>query len=81
MARRFIEFNYNPQEGFTVRVNPMRIKLVPDETRDHLMAANKEMLLAMRSILDAAISRMERREEAPRGPRRVEVKQEGEARG
>ena len=36
---------------------------------------------AMRSILDAAISRMERREEAPRGPRRVEVKQEGEARG
>jgi hypothetical protein len=35
--------------------------LIPKGFVEHGMAARKEMLLAMRSLLDAAIERMERR--------------------
>jgi len=35
---------------------------VPDETRGHVRAARKEMLLALRSLIDAAIGRVEEAE-------------------
>ncbi|MGE5617662.1 MAG: hypothetical protein ACM3US_00215 [Sphingomonadaceae bacterium] len=50
--------------------------LLPREFREHMMAAQREQMLAFRSLLDAAISRMEprKREEKPRRQStRVEV--------
>jgi hypothetical protein len=37
----------------------MMRRLVPPETRSHLRAARREMMLATRSVLDSAINRME----------------------
>lgn len=34
---------------------------LPEQTRAHLRAARREQLLALRSLLDAAIARLERR--------------------
>ncbi len=41
--------------AFTFRIP----RLIPKETRVHLRAAQREMLLAVRSVLDCAIDRLE----------------------
>ena len=74
MEDRFIEVNYNPTDGFTLRVRPRSLKLLPEPTRGHILAANKEFLLAVRSFLDQVISKVEDRGKASRRPRRIEVK-------
>ena len=75
MKRRLIEVDYDPEEGLTLRLKPLR--MIPESARGHLMAANRELLLALRNTLDETIKRLEEREgEASRRPRKVEVKSE-----
>lgn len=50
-----------------------RLLCLPKETRDHLRAARREQLLAMRSLLDQAIERLEKPEKPKRRAKRVEV--------
>jgi hypothetical protein len=49
---------------------------LPDEAVKHLYAAQREQLLAVRSMVDAAIARVEQaeREGGPRVPRRTEIR-------
>ena len=54
-----IEWEHRPGEGLVLRLKPPLDKIVPDETRGHIRAARKEMLLALRSLVDAAIVREE----------------------
>jgi hypothetical protein len=60
--------------------NPTRFlrTFLPDDAVKHLYAAQREQLLAMRSIIDAAITRIEtaEREGGLGGPRRTEIKVE-----
>jgi hypothetical protein len=46
---------------------------VPSDVRDHLAAARRELLLAVRSAIDGALDRLEGAP-SPRKPRRVKVK-------
>ncbi|MDR7484600.1 MAG: hypothetical protein QN187_04645 [Armatimonadota bacterium] len=46
---------------------------VPSDVRDHLAAARRELLLAVRSTVDRALDRLEGAP-SPRRPRRVRVK-------
>lgn len=39
---------------------------LPEETKKHLLAAEKEMLLAMKGFIDAAISEIDRMEKKPK---------------
>ena len=49
-------------------------RLVPSEFRMHMMAAQREQLLAVRSLLDAAIDRLgARQERQPRRATKVDV--------
>ena len=48
---------------------------LPEETVQHLNAARREQLLAVRSVLDAAIARMEE-DAGPRRVRRTEIRVE-----
>lgn len=57
-----IEWEHRPEEGLILRFKPPLAKIVPDETRGHVAAARKEMLLALRSLVDAAIVRAEKTE-------------------
>lgn len=49
------------------------LTLLPGATRQHLKSANKEMLLALRSMIDGAIAAMEREPKPRRGRTRIEV--------
>jgi hypothetical protein len=69
-----IEWEHHPEEGLILRLKPPLDKVVPDETRGHIRAARKEMLLALRSLVDAAIVREEEVEKkAKKGRTKIEV--------
>ena len=78
MAERFVEINYSPTEGLTLRFRPGSLKLIPEPTRQHIRAANKELLLALRTLVDQTIERMETEGRSSEGPRRVHVRNVGE---
>jgi hypothetical protein len=44
-------------DEWVVRFKPGQFHLLPTETRKHVVGAGREALLAVRSILDSAISR------------------------
>jgi hypothetical protein len=48
-------------------------RFLPEEAVQHLQAAQREQLLAMRSIIDAAIERLEDSEREAKTPRRTEI--------
>jgi hypothetical protein len=50
-----------------------RLLFLPKETRDHLRAARREHLLALGSLLDHAVERLEKEEKPRRQAERVEV--------
>lgn len=74
MANRPIEVNYTPDDGLTVTLRPEAVSLIPEPASKHFKAANKELLLALRSFVDKAIEMMEPEEETGRRPQRVRVK-------
>lgn len=74
MSPRLAEISYSPDEGLTLRFNPRSFTLLPEPTRGHLKAANKEFLLALRSIIDQGIEWMDRPQPKSRRPRRIQVK-------
>ena len=49
----------SPYDVLHVRLPMPRLMWLPKETRDHLRAARREQLLAVRSLIDAAIRRLE----------------------
>jgi hypothetical protein len=72
---RPFEYEYRPGEELVLRFRSPVIDLIPAEVHEHLVASRKELLLAMRSFVDAAISRLEERERA-RTKRRTKIKVE-----
>ena len=72
---RPFEYEYRPGEELVLRFRRPMLDLIPAEVHEHLVAGRKELLLAMRSFVDAAISRLEEREGA-RAKRRTEIKVE-----
>ena len=74
MSPRLAEINYSSEEGLTLRFTPRSCQLLSEPTRGHLKAANKELLLALRSFLDQTIEGIDRPQPKSRRPRRVQVK-------
>ena len=58
-GHRPFEYEYKPGEELVLRFRCPVIDFIPCEARDHLMTAQKEFLLALRSLVDAALSRLE----------------------
>ncbi len=52
---------------------PCLSAFLPKETRQHLHAARREQLLAVRSLLDKTIERLEEKEKPPRRAERVKI--------
>ncbi len=73
MSDSIFEVEYHPGEEVVLRFKSPRLRGLPDATRQHLSAARKEMLLALRSMLDRAIERMEKPGETT-GRKRSKVK-------
>jgi hypothetical protein len=72
-GRKPFEYEYRPGDELVLRFRRPVIDLIPCEARDHLLTAQKEFLLALRSLVDAAISRMEDHERGE-SIRRTEIK-------
>ena len=73
MSGSIFEVEYHPGEEVVLRFKPPRFRRLPDSTRQHLSVARKEMLLALRSMLDRAIERMEEPGET-KGRKRSKIK-------
>ncbi len=74
MAEKFFECEYSPEEGFSLRIRRPALHALFPEARGHLLEARKETLLAVRSMVDMALERLEEKEGArKRRRRRIEV--------
>ena len=74
MAEKFFECEYSPEEGFSLRIRRPVFRTLCPEARGHLLEARKETLLALRSMVEAALERLEEKEGArSRRRRRIEV--------
>ncbi len=71
MIGGMIEWEHRPGEEFVLRFKPPSGTAVSDEARGHVKAARKEILMALRSLIDAAIERSEETEK--KGPTKIEV--------
>ena len=59
MRDSIFEVEYHPGKEVVLRFKSPRFWWLPDSTKQHLSVARKEMLLALRSMFDRAIERME----------------------
>lgn len=62
MAKGSIEWEHNPGNELVLHIKPALGDLLTGETRKHVLAARKEMLLALRGIIDIAVNRLEEKE-------------------
>ena len=63
MAEKIFVVEHKPGEELVLRIKPPKSWL-PESTRAHFLAAHKEGLLALRSIIDAAAESIEKAEKS-----------------
>ncbi len=51
------EMEYNPGNEVVIRIKSAKLHLMPDSTKGHIKTARKEMLLALRDLVDSAVRR------------------------
>jgi len=74
MSDSIFEVEYHPEGEVVLRFKSPKLQGLPDSTKQHLSIARKEMLLALRSMLDKAIERAEKPAEPGRKKRtKIEV--------
>jgi hypothetical protein len=70
MAEKLFECECTPEGEIILRIRRPGMGLMTPEFRSHVIGAQKEMLSALRSLIDAALDKMEKEEE-PRTRRTV----------
>jgi hypothetical protein len=63
MVKGSIEWEHNPGEGLVLRIKSPFGGMDAAETRKHALAARKEILLALRSLIDVAVKHLEEKEQ------------------
>ena len=60
MSDSLFELQYFPGEELVIRIKSPDIKkVVPEDVKEHFWTARKEMLLAIRGLVDTAIAKAE----------------------
>lgn len=72
MAESIFEIEHRPGEEIVFRFKSPSISIMPEATRSHFRTAEKEVLLALRSLLDKAIERAEEAEK-PKTKKRTKI--------
>lgn len=62
MATKLLEVELTDKEELVVRLRPGMARLVPQEAAQHARGAVKETLMAMRTLLDVTIKKMDAQE-------------------
>ena len=73
MSDSIFEVEYHPGEEVVLRFKSPKFWGLPDSSKQHLLVARKEVLLALRSMLDRTIEGMEETGET-KGRRRSKIK-------
>jgi hypothetical protein len=74
MVKGSIEWEYDAEKGLVLRINPVPGVLAGGEVRQHMLSARKEMLIALKSIIDVAVKHMEEKESRTQeGSTRIKV--------
>lgn len=73
MSDSIFEVEYHPGEEVVLHFKSPKFWGLTDSTKQHLLVARKEVLLALRSMLDGTIERMEETEET-KGRRRSKIR-------
>ena len=73
MSDSIFEVEHRPGEEIVLRFKSPKFWGLSDSTKQHLLATQKEMLLALRSMLDKAIEKTEEFEK-PKGKRKTKIK-------
>lgn len=66
MSDSILEVEHRPNEELVLRLKAPRFWGLSEPTKQHVMVAQKEMLLALRSLLDRAIEKTEEAEKTKR---------------
>ena len=74
MSDSLFELEYNPGEEVVLRFKYPKMKLLSEETKGHLVTARKEILMALRDILNAAVEKAPDAEQPTKRKRKIEVK-------
>lgn len=72
MSDTIFEIEHRPGEALILRIKSPKLKLIPEPARKHLKTARKEMMLALRSMMDTAIGEQEEKEK-PKGKTKISV--------
>jgi len=73
MSDSIFEVEHRPGEEIVLRFKSPKFWGLSDSTRQHMLAAQKEMLLTLRSMLDRAIEKTEEFEK-PKGKKKTKIK-------
>jgi hypothetical protein len=74
MTKGSIEWEHNQKDGLVLRIKPPIMGLDAGEVKQHARAARKEMLLTFRSLIDAALTRTDEKEEkAAKSGKKIKV--------
>ena len=71
MGEKIFECEYKPGEEIVFRFRPPKMHGMPEASKEHLRAARREMLLALRDFINEALERSEPAK--PKGPTKIEV--------
>lgn len=58
----FIQIEHHPGEELVVHFRPPEFDKCSSDAKEHILAATKETLLALRSLVDAAVESVEKAE-------------------
>lgn len=75
MTESIFEIEHRPGEEIVLRFKAPALSIIPEVARSHFRIARKEVLLALRSLLDVAIERVEEAER-PKARKRTKIEVE-----
>jgi hypothetical protein len=67
MKESIFEVEHRPGEEFVFHLRAPSMKLFPEASRGHIKTAERELLLSLRSFIDASIERLEQAEKRRKG--------------
>jgi hypothetical protein len=73
MAEKIFEVEREADGEVVMRIKPAKFMAMPELAQSHLRAARKESLLALRSLIDAAIEQVDKSAGKKRGKKREKI--------
>ncbi len=74
MSERIFECEQDPDGGLVLRFHSLKMPGCPGEAREHMGAAGREALLAVRSLIDWSIERLDEMDKkTPKKRTRIKV--------